>query len=246
MSARIRSFLTLLLAGLCLVLTACGGGDPADDEAMLEPAAAAVRYEAGAVAPIKVLMYGDSTQVGINDQGVNPASVAQAIFDHREEPFQVRHEGVGGSSALQLLLGVERVHTQPFLQAIAATDADIVTFRFGINDRRNYSAKVFLLVMEELVSLAEAAGKTVIIETPSPIERADILEEVQANVRVLRFVASRHPAAVLCDHNEVGYSLGFETIDRVHPTVRDYRLRQGRTAASCMRQAARKRGVLRG
>lgn len=174
----------------CATLTtACGGGGID----ALAPSASAT-----ALPKADVAIYGDSTTRAecqpLTLIGHCPASMAQPLLT-----VSLGQEGVGGSAAYHLLAGIDGVHTVPFEKTIAAQSARIVIFRYGINDVKLYSSDRFAQIMDTMVTLAESAGKRVIIQTPTPVTQADLSDGVAQNAQAMRVLAEAHPRAVLCD-----------------------------------------------
>lgn len=225
----------LIAAFAVALLTACGGGDP-EDLADAGPSAEA------RARPVRGVFYGDSTQMGYTY--ANAVLYAQKRLDHTGDAVEIWQEGVGGSTAQELLTGTDGRHTEHFAQTLAGVDAQFVGFRYGNPDHQYYRPATFQVYLERLVNIAEGAGKVVILQTPSPLSEhlwdTERNRLVQRNVHVIREVAAAHPNAVLCDHRRVGMVEGFENVDGVHPTPEDYRLRQGPTLARCIRQALAK------
>lgn len=142
-------------------------------------------------------------------------------------------------AVLQLLYEAHHREPCPFDQVLQAyPEARIVSFRYGINDRRKYDENEFRERMETLISMVEESGRVAIIETPSPTERGRWA--IERNVKQLRRLAQSHPNAVLCDHWRYGEEYGWENSDGIHPTARAYRLYQGRALFRCVRRAMRK------
>lgn len=246
---------------LSLLLSACGGGDPvADDAGQAQPATVPVKAAPSLLngsAPvaaaattavraaytgsaIKVVLYGDSTEAG-NYAGTNNAAILQYRYDKSGRDIQIWEEAVGGTTALQLLTGSDREHVETFDQTVARTSAQIVGFRYSINDSRFYDAEVFRSVLVALTRMAEDAGKIVILQTPSLVDLSPQGEAlIRANVRVIREVAAAHPNTVLCDHRKVANVLGYQNVDAVHPTAFDYRRRQSLTLQECVEAAIAK------
>lgn len=227
-----------------LLLAACGGGGDDDD---FEQAGAAPRAAMAAPA-IVVRMHGDSTQHGLATDGVNSATVAQSILTGLGRNIQVIGQGIGSTRTEQRLNGgITGRHGQtsvsPWPDVLAAEPADIVTFRYGINDAKYYSERVFRRHVERLIELSEAAGMSVILETPSPTDFRDpvIQAGVERNVAMLKKIARQRPSVTLCNHWDYGLKYGYENSDGIHPTVHSYEKWNGPKAAVCIRYAVRKR-----
>lgn len=247
----------IFVLALIAALAACGGGDPVPEEAPSAERASQVSLappRASSIAPatiaapatytastIKVVLYGDSTEDGLKHAGTNNAIILQNRYDKFGRDIRIWEEAVGGTAALQLLTGADGEHQETFDRSVAATNAQIVGFRYGLNDHRFYDAETFRTVLTALTRMAEGAGKIVILQTPSPVDLTPEQEEnIKANVRVIREVAAAHSNTVLCDHSRVGNRIGYETVDGVHPTLFDYRRRQSITLTKCVDAAIAK------
>lgn len=225
-----------LLPVAVLVLAACGGGG------------GDVPGSQQSDGQVNVTIYGDSTTQATcapaSIIGHCPASVAQRLL---ADVATVRQEGAGGSGAYQLQMGLDGIHTMPFDQVMLASTAQIVVFRFGINDSQLYSTAHFKSIMHSLVTIAEAAGRKVIIQTPTPVWGHPELANVGANALALPEVAQAHPEAVLCDLFSWSFQEGDEhEVDSsgIHRTFVGV-TRDGERTAACIRLALGLSGDLR-
>lgn len=172
-----RVFAATLVAS-ALILSACGGGGGNSQPAPTPPPAPAKS--------ILIEAYGDSTVRGCeylvgapsgsacenaNYALANPTA-PQALQTLLQTKYgtnvTVSNLGVPGTTAANLQGGDV---LPAFQQQMAQSKADIVMIRFGINDSRTPSEPValFQTTEVELVRIAKAAGKTVILETASPV-----------------------------------------------------------------------------
>lgn len=205
-----------LSAILCAVLAACGGGGTFEGTVRITPPQRAV--------PL-VTAYGDSTQRGPTP-GVGPVYTAQAILGGAAVLTQA---GVGGASAAHLNA-----------DNVSASEANIVTFRFGINDTGTTSPADFHRIMGRLITTAQAGGRRVVVETPNPVWIEPHRTLQPPLVGVLRTLAA-DLGTVLCDHYAIAFEKGIahETSDGVHPNEAAIAV-QGETLAGCIRQAINK------
>lgn len=229
-----------LAALLALLLAGCGGGDPEDFDTASGPVRAA------SATPIVVRMHGDSTQHGARTDGVNSATVAQTILTNLGRNIQVVGRGIGSTRTEQRLHGGVtgkngQIQVTPWPEVLATEPADIVTFRYGINDAKFYSEAVFRRYVERLIDLSEAAGMAVILETPSPTNFPDpvVQENIERNVATLKKIAKRRPSVTFCNHWDYGLKHGYENSDDIHPTVYSYEKWNGPKAASCILRASK-------
>ncbi|WP_185634006.1 SGNH/GDSL hydrolase family protein [Burkholderia stagnalis] len=165
----------IALAVIAAALAACGGGNGAPQTA------AAATAQVSAV----IETYGDSTTQGwesINGNGfITTANVPALLQAGLQAQFgagvTVSNQAVGGTEASQLLNGTDGVHAA-WAQQMAASPARIVMLNFSLNDA--YYIRVpksgvigeapadYAAYMTQLVQIAKAAGKTVVLVEPNP------------------------------------------------------------------------------
>lgn len=195
-----------MVAGLAL-LGACGGGGlPA---ASTDPSA-----PAGLIAA-----YGDSTQEA---QGRPHAASRPGL--------SVVNEGVGGTSARDLLKGTDGKHAAWPLE-IARQPARLVVINHGINDR-GYPLHDYTDNLRELVTIAQAGSKVVMLEEPNPAGEVEtpLMAAIKFDVPAFeaRRAAMRHLAAHMglyfCAQPRVPLE------DGIHPTAAGYAAKAQRLA----------------
>lgn len=232
----------LALAISALLLAGCGGGDP-EDFADIEQAPRA----AMAAPAVKVMEWGDSTAAGSQlSNGSSPSFEAQKTLTRMGYNFQVKHEAVGGMPAVYLLNGRHPLHRDvPFPQFPSLAWADIGVVRSGINEGRlGYTQEQFRSTLQTLVDIHRAAGKVIVLVTPSPMDPAVIgpqrVAYVEASAKTVRQVVSANPdVAVLCDQNRFAKWSGIVTwkVDGLHPNEEATRA-EGKKKARCILNAA--------
>lgn len=203
-----------------LLLSACGGGEPDDDTIEL----AAAPRSAALAPPVKVVLYGDSTEADniLKPYGVVPAQETRDWLAAHGYRFEVVVDAIGGTTAQSLLTGTDRVHNGvPFSEFMPASGAQIISLRYGVNERRDgYTHEQYAAVLQRLVNIARANGVFVVINTPSPVSgvKASYVEGSAVAARGV-FHANRD-VAVLCDQFYYANLSGMTaTLDGVHPTV---------------------------
>lgn len=114
-----------------------------------------------------IAAYGDSTTYGI---GAKPAESMPVMLQSLLCDTHVLNEGVSGSTAAWLLGGDDGKH-RPWPQEMAESRADIVLINYGINDtfRGTELPKDYRNTITQLVRIAKASGKQVILQTPTPV-----------------------------------------------------------------------------
>lgn len=172
MTATISHMKPSLAIAAALILAACGGGggDPAPS-ASAPPAAQPA-------ALVTIAAYGDSTQrglmfispeVGYVISANAPPKVSQRKLREwaSQERIVVLNEGVGGTTLHQLLTGTDGKH-KPWAQEMAESPAQIIAINHSLN-LVGHTTEQFKAQMVEVVKIAQAAGKKVVVETSNPI-----------------------------------------------------------------------------
>ncbi|WP_019140840.1 SGNH/GDSL hydrolase family protein [Noviherbaspirillum massiliense] len=149
-----------------------------------KPAATPLRKTASPV----IEYYGDSTvwgyASGLGTQVAVPAPTAFA--DALASKYEVRNQGVSGTTACQLLEGTDGKHPA-WEQQMASSDASFVIINHGINDLWKESLDGYQSCLRKLARIAKASGKKVIFETPNPIGAdGDLASYVSAMTDVAR------------------------------------------------------------
>lgn len=139
----------VLLVLMSIWLTACGDGD------------LPVSHTAVVSLPVRVCLYGDSTQAG------NPHT---GLLESLPEGSTVRNLGVPGLMAQQHLFGVPGLITD-WNTSIRTDGCDLVVQNYGINDavKLQTPPEEFADQVMVMRQMALAANKRVIIESPNPI-----------------------------------------------------------------------------
>ena len=218
------------VAGALLMAAMCG---PASADA---PTAQALR----AAAPSQVVIeaYGDSTTLGISCSaghcGPQPQNAVTYLQDALHvaygERVSVVNLGVGGTMAYQLRDGTDRGRGVPWAQRLAASDAQIVTINYGINEvMRNQTPEQFYAAETALVKAALALGKEPILQTSNPMPDERLNARLAAMVTMTRRVAAEQHVPL---DDQYAYISGLPDwrsmmSDGAHPKPELYRLKAG-------------------
>lgn len=181
----IRRFCSLAAAAAAaLALSACGGGGGEPDP---QPVSPQPQPQKGPTVTktYRIEMYGDSTTRGVDgtDGQVHAttseptvlAGLLTARYDPAVKQVQVANEGVPGTSAYNLLYGSDGVHVA-WAQLMASSTAQMVILNFGMNDSstlNSVSLADYQYQMGQLIDIARAAGKFVVLQQPNPSCTAD-------------------------------------------------------------------------
>jgi lysophospholipase L1-like esterase len=201
-------YFTLIV--LSFLLTACGGGGSPVETA---PPGSLPTLEA------TVSAYGDSTQEA---QGQPHAASRPGLL--------VANEGVGGTNTTALLNGTDGRHA-PWPQEMARIKSLAVVINHGINDQ-GLTLDQYKANLRELVTVAQKAGKIVMLEVPNPAGEVQTPLMQQINFDVPAFEARRqgmrdvavHMGVYLCEQPRVPLA------DGIHPTIEGYRMKADRLA----------------
>lgn len=213
--ASTKSTLPALL--LTLLLTACGGGG----SDTTEPPASAQSINA-ACTVVKIATFGDSTMEGEPHRAAMQGAVDQILGAGRTA---IENRAASGTAAFQLRAGADG-RNLPWAQQLAATRPDVVLINHAINDMtQKRSLDEYRADLVALVTQAQAAGATVVLQTPIPQSlmapfgqpwRVDAIKEY---ARVMREVAVARGASVaeVSDFVESLPNYGQRVYDGIHP-----------------------------
>jgi hypothetical protein len=239
-----------LLIPLAIILTACGGGGSGGSEAAASPATSVV------TAPVIVDLRGDSTQAGLVDDGTvgnhPPSAIAEQILRQQTgRNITLVNNGVGSQRLERLLDGRlwvdgHREQGPVWSEVLASDPASVIVVNHEINNAiRNQltPVSVFQGYLVQVVQQAQAAGKTVVIETPVPIVSTGTVgalfdQDLQAqHVQMMRDVA-RSTGAGLCDIYAAFQQANRVNLqnmpDGVHPSAVVYEGFIGPQLATCL------------
>lgn len=191
---------------------------------------------ASAAGPVVVEYYGDSTVWGYKSEDGGqvavpaPAAFAAALPAKR---FDVRNEGVSGTTACDLLRGTDGKHP-PWQQQMAASRAKYVLVNFAINDQWKHDLGTYRSCLRDLARTAKQFGKQMIFETPNPT-RDSGSGGLDIYVNAMRDVAYQERLPVIDQYKYLTEFLGGQDIqaicpDGLHPSDAVYVLK-GRYAA---------------
>lgn len=182
---------------------------------------------------IVIEYYGDSTVWGYapDKDGQRVAMPAPAVFAKalpNSAQYEIRNEGVNGSTACDLLNGKDGKHPQWRTQ-MAASKATYVIVNHAINDQWKYDVARYKTCLLSLARIAQKRGKKIIFETPNPT-RDSGSGGLDVYVNAMREVATQAEAPVIDQYRYLmDYLQGreYETIcpDGLHPSEAVYRLK---------------------
>lgn len=215
-------------AGALLLAAAC-----ASASAAAPPTQA---LQAGTQAQVVIEAYGDSTTLGISCSaghcGPRPqnavAYLQDALHGAYGERVDVVNLGVGGTMASQLRDGTDRSHGVPWAQRLAASDAQIVTINYGINEvMHNQTPEQFYAAETALVKTALALGKHPVLQTSNPMPDSRLNARLAAMVTMTRRVAAEQHVPLVDHYTSIGALPDWQALmsDGAHPKPELYRLK---------------------
>lgn len=188
----IRGLAVALALAVSVAVSACGGGGEASPSSAsrnsspnptstttAQPSHANPSSTAKA---IQVRMYGDSTMFGLEyvngtPQGTDgiyigtknnvPAVLSELLQSDIGPTVAASGVASSGATIRDAVLG-QHGFAAPLAQALANDPSQIVVENFGINDSIQYSPDEFRQYLIEFVTIAQSAGKMVVLETPQP------------------------------------------------------------------------------
>jgi len=188
----------LLSISLAVLLSACGGGG-----------SSVAPTESNMPIPDQYLIsaYGDSTQAA---QGQPHAASAPGA--------KVYNRGVSGTNTAQLLAGTDGVN-YPWPEMMRAEPTKIIVINHGINDR-GYPLEVYKANLREMVTVAQKAGKIVILEEPNPAGETETPLMAAIKFDVAAFEERRAAMKALATHKGVYFCAQprVPLEDGIHPT----------------------------
>jgi len=191
----------------------------------------------GQAAGVVIEYYGDSTVWGYQSQsGERVAKPAPAVFgESLPDPrrFEVRNEGVNGSTACDLLNGANGRHP-PWREQMAKSKARYVFVNFAINDQWKHDVDSYAGCLRSLARVARSHGKQMVFETPNPT-RDSGPDSLDVYVNAMRRVAAEEGLPVIDQYRYLTELLNGQGVqalcpDGLHPSERGYVLK-GRFAA---------------
>lgn len=205
-----------------------GTGNPPQNTTLLNSTPQVIEY------------HGDSTIWGymtetsgdqVAEASRAPTAFAAALPGHH----QVENLGRNSTTACDLLRGESSYRTDPpqpgWREHMSNSDATVVIINHGINDVNQGTVGAYRQCLNEVVDIAQAAGKVVILETPNPVADVRIEEFVEA----MRDVANSQGVDLIDQYanliDEFTANPGEICPDGVHPTEAVY-IEKGRYAAS--------------
>lgn len=204
---KLARYLTALL--FAVILSACGGGGSSAPAPEAQPP--------GTPEPYVIAAYGDSTQAA---QGHPHAASRPGA--------KIYNRGVGGNNTSKMLAGTDGVNG-PWAEQIPRETVRIIVLNPGINDY-GLTVEQYKANLNELVTIAQKAGKIVILEEPNPVSETMTPLMQQLNFDIQAFNERRAAMKHVANHRGVYFCAQPRAplVDGIHPTVDGYAVKAGR------------------
>jgi len=154
--------------------------------------------------------YGDSTIWGYKSgTGGRVSKPAPTVFADMLQPrstFDVRNEGVNGTTACELLNGTDGSHAA-WPRQMQASSAKYVIVNFGINDQWKDDVNTYSSCLRSLARVAREHGKQMIFETPNPT-RDSGSDGLDIYVKAMRKVAAEEGLPLIDQYHYLTEQLG--------------------------------------
>lgn len=182
---------------------------------------------------IVIEYYGDSTVWGYasGSSGAQVARPAPQVFAESlptRARYEVRNHGVSGSTACELLNGMDGKHP-PWQEQMSKSSARFVILNHAINDQWKVDIPTYQKCLGALARTARNSGKQIIFETPNPT-RDSGPGGLDAYVAAMKEVAAHERVPVIDQYSYLGRMLRGRsplmfTPDGLHPSEPVYALK---------------------
>ena len=190
----------------------------------------------GARAQVLIEAYGDSTTLGIScidgHCGPRPDNAVSYLQEALRQKYGARvtvtNLGVGGTMASQLRDGTEHGRGAPWKDRLAASNAQIVTINYGINEvMHNQSPEQFYAAETDLVKTAQALGKLPVLQTSNPMPDGRLNTRLAAMADMTRRVAAEQQVPLVDQYAAISALPDWRSqmSDGAHPKAELYRVK---------------------
>jgi lysophospholipase L1-like esterase len=149
-------------------------------------------------APFTIEYYGASSVWGAESGNTSrqvavtaPEAFQAGIVGKFPHSIVINH-GINGTTARDWLTGSAAVGI-PWAERMKASGAAIVIVQLGVNDSNSYPVKEYVAALDGLVRQAHEAGKTIILETPGPVDNKALAPYAAAMIEL----AARHKVPLI-------------------------------------------------
>lgn len=199
-------------------------------------AAALAHADQRAQPDVLIEAYGDSTTLGISCSdgrcGPRPDNAVTYLQDALRAKYggrvSVVNDGVGGTMATQLRDGTGPGRNGPWKDRLAASNAQIVTINYGINEvMHNQTPEQFYQAETDLVKTAQALGKLPVLQTSNPMPDGRLNARLAEMAAMTRRVAAEQQVPLVDHYAQITAMADWKThmSDGAHPKPELYRVK---------------------
>ncbi|BFG73500.1 hypothetical protein PTKU46_15330 [Paraburkholderia terrae] len=180
--------------------------------------------------------YGDSTTLGISCSDGRCGPRADNAVTYLQDALRAKYggrvsvvnDGVGGTMATQLRDGTGPGRNGPWKDRLAASNAQIVTINYGINEvMHNQTPEQFYQAETDLVKTAQALGKLPVLQTSNPMPDGRLNARLAEMAAMTRRVAAEQQVPLVDHYAEISAMADWKThmSDGAHPKPELYRVK---------------------
>ncbi|MDR6385261.1 SGNH/GDSL hydrolase family protein [Paraburkholderia caribensis] len=180
--------------------------------------------------------YGDSTTLGISCSDGRCGPRAENAVTYLQDALRAKYgarvsvvnDGVGGTMATQLRDGTGPGRNGPWKDRLAASNAQIVTINYGINEvMHNQTPEQFYQAETDLVKTAQALGKLPVLQTANPMPDGRLNARLAAMAVMTRRVAVEQQVPLVDHYAQISAMADWKThmSDGAHPKPELYRVK---------------------
>ncbi|WP_225032926.1 SGNH/GDSL hydrolase family protein [Paraburkholderia sp. XV] len=180
--------------------------------------------------------YGDSTTLGISCSDGRCGPRAENAVTYLQDALRAKYgarvsvvnDGVGGTMATQLRDGTGPGRNGPWKDRLAASNAQIVTINYGINEvMHNQTPEQFYQAETDLVKTAQALGKLPVLQTANPMPDGRLNARLAAMAAMTRRVAAEQQVPLVDHYAQISAMADWKThmSDGAHPKPELYRVK---------------------
>jgi lysophospholipase L1-like esterase len=199
-------------------------------------AAALAHADQGAQPQVLIEAYGDSTTLGISCSDGRCGPRADNAVTYLQDELRAKYgarvsvvnDGVGGTMATQLRDGTGPGRNGPWKDRLAASNAQIVTINYGINEvMHNQTPEQFYQAETDLVKTAQALGKLPVLQTSNPMPDGRLNARLAEMAAMTRRIAAEQQVPLVDHYAEISAMADWKThmSDGAHPKPELYRVK---------------------
>ncbi|MEM5437016.1 SGNH/GDSL hydrolase family protein [Paraburkholderia diazotrophica] len=180
--------------------------------------------------------YGDSTTLGISCSDGRCGPQADNAVTYLQDALRAKYGarvtvanfGVGGTMASQLRDGTGPGRNGPWKARLAASNAQIVTINYGINEvMHNQTPEQFYEAETDLVKATQAFGKLPVLQTSNPMPDGRLNARLAAMAAMTRRVAAEQHVPLVDQYAAISSMADWKAqmSDGAHPKPELYRVK---------------------